>query len=133
MRYLVVGQDYHSFALNLSQFARVEYIKFVDSYRDTLDNSRIYLAFDAIGAGTKNRTLQALARGIRVVGTKYSFENIFGERELRHEYSTFHTLEETLLTAFYGNQTNVCNVLPLVHSEEKFITALKEIEESLLK
>ncbi|MDO9238272.1 MAG: glycosyltransferase family 4 protein [Aquabacterium sp.] len=55
---------------------KVSFRQWVDDANDALSRARVVLLPDASGSGMKNRTLQAMACGVPVVGTSFAFEGV---------------------------------------------------------
>jgi glycosyltransferase involved in cell wall biosynthesis len=54
----------------------VEQPGWVENYEDAIADATVAIVADPVGSGIKNRTVQALALGVPVVGTRYAFEGI---------------------------------------------------------
>jgi glycosyltransferase involved in cell wall biosynthesis len=54
----------------------VEQPGWVEDYGDTIADASVAVVTDPVGSGIKNRTVQALALGVPVVGTRYAFEGL---------------------------------------------------------
>lgn len=125
LKYLVVGQDYKSLYEGLRGVVDIDFLPYVNDYCSVLDDSKVYLAFDAIGVGTKNRTLQSIARGMKVVGTAFSFENIKVPEFLKFEYKSVNDIEPTLLASLSSDGYVDLTDFVDVHNEQSFIETIR--------
>lgn len=125
LKYIVVGRDYEQFYDKIADLVDVDYFDHVDSYRQLLESVKVYIAFDVVGVGTKNRILQCLARGTKVVGTYISFENIEAPRELKFQYDDINVLPDTVLSALDKETNYDIDMLHQFHSEEFFLECLR--------
>lgn len=119
--FIILGKDNY----DLHQFFTKNNIKssfcaHIENYDDFLGSIDAYLAFDIIGAGTKNRILQALSCNIPVIGTKYSYENISGVTS-KHIYATHFELYK-ILEKIKSNQPEriITEKFFITHSESFF-------------
>lgn len=69
----------------------------VDEYVDELARASVAVVPDPVGSGIKNRTVQSLALGLPVIGTRYAFEGIdINPSLVGSEFETPHELRDAL-------------------------------------
>ena len=77
VRVLILGQNAdESLIMLMKNLENVEFVTWVDSYRDFLVQADAVLAPDLAGTGIKTRVIQAMGLGLPVVGTKIAYEGI---------------------------------------------------------
>lgn len=78
IRFIVLGQNIsHALRAQLDNSPNVEFLEWVDNYRDFIADADVVLVPDCIGPpGAKTRTLQAMGLGRSVVGTRAAFSGI---------------------------------------------------------
>jgi len=77
VRVLILGQNAdESLIMLMKNLENVEFVTWVDSYRDFLVQADVVLAPDLAGTGIKTRVIQAMGLGLPVVGTKIAYEGI---------------------------------------------------------
>lgn len=74
---LVLGQNVDDLLIMLMEKMNgVEFITWVENYRDFLIQGDVVLAPDLAGTGIKTRVIQAMGLGLPVIGTAIAFEGI---------------------------------------------------------
>lgn len=114
VRFVVLGQNVSkTFHDQLTNTSNIEFLAWVEDYREFLGDADVVLVPDKVGApGAKTRTLVAMGLGLPVVGTATAFAGIqFVNREHGLLYKTTPECAELILSLL--NSSIKCEYLGL--------------------